>query len=89
MRWCAFTGTCCWAQEGVGSPEVTNPCGCTAGWRYDPNYQISEYTFSNFDLTTMTNISNGDRRLWVHLVSCWVISLFVWRVRHFVLSLNC
>ena len=51
-----------------------------SGWRYDPNYQISEYTFSNFDLTTMTNISNGDRRLWVHLVSCWVISLFVWRV---------
>ena len=51
-----------------------------SGWRYDPNYQISEYTFSDFDLTTMTNISSGDRRLWVHLVSCWVISLFVWRV---------
>ena len=52
-----------------------------AGWRYDPSYQASDYTFSNLDLTTMTNISSGDNRLWVHLISCWVISLFVWRVR--------
>jgi hypothetical protein len=51
-----------------------------AGWRYDPSFQISDYTFSNLDLTTMTNISSGDQRLWVHLLSCWVISLFVWRV---------
>ena len=60
--------------------------GMHAGWRYDPSYQASDYTFSNLDLTTMTNISSGDRRLWVHLLSCWVISLFVWRVRRLHLS---
>ena len=68
----------CCANMQPGQLDCMRAC---SGWRYDPNYQISEYTFSNFDLTTMTNISNGDQRLWVHLVSCWVISLFVWRVR--------
>ena len=28
----------------------------------------------------MTNVSNGDRRLWVHLVSIWVISLYLLKV---------
>lgn len=40
-----------------------------------------DYTFSKLDLTTMANISGGDQRLWVHLLSAWVISWFVWRVR--------
>ena len=71
------TGSIQWgrAKPLIGEPYVH------AGWRYDPSFQISDYTFSNLDLTTMTNISSGDQRLWVHLLSCWVISLFVWRVR--------
>ena len=32
------------------------------GWRYDKSYQVVEYTFSNLDLTTLANISNGDTR---------------------------
>lgn len=55
--------------------------GGVSGWRYDQNFQVVDYTFSKLDLTTMANISGGDRRLWVHLVSAWVISWFVWRVR--------
>jgi hypothetical protein len=51
-----------------------------AGWRYDQNFQVVDYTFSKLDLTTMANISGGDQRLWVHLLSAWVISWFVWRV---------
>lgn len=38
----------------------------------------------NLDVTSMTNIGNGDSRLWVHLLSTWVISLYLWRVsQHF------
>ena len=50
-------------------------------WRYDENFQISDYTFSNLDLTTMANVGAGDPRVWVHIVSAWVISWFAWRVR--------
>ncbi|KAK9919147.1 hypothetical protein WJX75_009706 [Coccomyxa subellipsoidea] len=50
------------------------------GWRYDQNFQVVDYTFSKLDLTTMANISGGDQRLWVHLLSAWVISWFVWRL---------
>ncbi|BDA46964.1 CSC1-like protein At4g02900 [Coccomyxa sp. Obi] len=50
------------------------------GWRYDQNFQVVDYTFSKLDFTTMANISGGDQRLWVHLLSSWVISWFVWRL---------
>lgn len=53
-----------------------------AGWKYDENYQVTDYTFSKMDFATMANISGGDNRLWVHLLSCIVISCFVWRVSH-------
>ncbi|KAK9843537.1 hypothetical protein WJX81_008012 [Elliptochloris bilobata] len=49
-------------------------------WRYDENFQISDYTFSNLDLTTMANVGAGDPRVWVHIVSAWVISWFAWRL---------
>jgi len=50
-------------------------------WRYDKNLQISDYTVSNLDLTTMADVGAGDPRIWVHIVSAWVISWFAWRVR--------
>lgn len=30
--------------------------------------------------TAMTNLSNGDRRLWVHLISTYVISWYIYKV---------
>jgi len=31
--------------------------------------------------TAMTNLSNGDKRFWVHLISTYVISWYVYKVR--------
>ena len=31
-------------------------------------------------MTSMTNVGNGDRRLWVHLLSIWVISMYLLKV---------
>ena len=50
------------------------------GWRYDANFQATDYRFTNLDKTLLINIANGDPRLWVHLLSTWVISFVVWRV---------
>jgi hypothetical protein len=50
------------------------------GWRYDDSFQVNDYSFSNLDLLSMSNISRGDPRLWVHLISVWVISWWTWRV---------
>ena len=41
----------------------------------------STYDFSTLDRSTMTNISNGSWRLWVHLISAWVVSLYTYKVR--------
>ena len=51
------------------------------GWRRDPNFQATEYVFTNLDKTLMTNVADRDPRLWVHLLSSYVISFVVWRVR--------
>ena len=53
------------------------------GWRYDPNFQTTDYRFSNLDLTTMSNISAGDWRIWIHIASLWIISCYTWRVSCF------
>ena len=37
--------------------------------------------FTNLDKTLMTNVADRDPRLWVHLLSSYVISFVVWRVR--------
>ena len=42
----------------------------------------------NLDVTSMTNIGNGDSRLWVHLISTWVISLYLWKVSK-VMPIDC
>eukprot|EP00884_Botryococcus_braunii_P007496 jgi/Botrbrau1/16748/Bobra.0277s0004.1 len=50
------------------------------GWMYDENFQVNDYAFSNLDLLSMSNISRGDPRLWVHLISVWVVSWWTWRL---------
>lgn len=56
------------------------------GWHYDPNFQFNDYQFSNMDLTTMTNVKQHDRKLWVHVASVWVITWYVWRVSRRICS---
>ena len=48
-------------------------CTSCAGWRYDKNYQVVEYTFSNLDFTTLANISDGDTRQ-APCISAWCLS---------------
>ncbi|DBA81315.1 TPA: hypothetical protein ACH3X2_006925 [Trebouxia sp. C0005] len=50
------------------------------GWRYNPDYAVPFYQYSNIDKTAMTNLSNGDKRFWVHLISTYVISWYVYKL---------
>ncbi|KAK9811621.1 hypothetical protein WJX72_007134 [[Myrmecia] bisecta] len=57
-----------------------DPNYTTWGWRYDSSFIGTDYTFTNLDRSTMSNISSHDDRLWVHLLSAWVISLYAWQL---------
>ena len=51
--------------------------------------QATEYVFTNLDKTLMTNVADRDPRLWVHLLSSYVISFVVWRVSPNATNLPC
>lgn len=39
------------------------------------------YIYTNLDETSLTNVADREVTLWVHLISVYVISCFVYRVR--------
>ncbi|KAL3134039.1 hypothetical protein ABBQ32_008471 [Trebouxia sp. C0010 RCD-2024] len=50
------------------------------GWQYDPEYVVPFYQYTDLDQTAMTNLAVGDKRLWVHLISVYVISWYIYKL---------
>ncbi|KAL0039508.1 hypothetical protein WJX77_000232 [Trebouxia sp. C0004] len=76
-----------WWEYRPGVPPLSQPVTYFGlsnwtnwGWRYDPDYIVPFYQYSNIDKTAMTNLSNGDKRFWVHLISTYVISWYVYKL---------
>lgn len=66
----------------LASPEETlGPSYSNYGWRYDQNYLIISYTFTELDKTTLANIENGSPRLYAYVVLTYVVSAFtMWQL---------
>ena len=47
------------------------------GWRYDQNYQVIKYEFTDLDKTTMTNVPSKSSRLYAHAIIAWAVTIAV------------
>lgn len=68
------------ACSPAGTGLMASVCGAPRLSRMCAWVQATEYVFTNLDKTLMTNVADRDPRLWVHLLSSYVISFVVWRV---------
>jgi hypothetical protein len=50
-------------------------------WRYNEDYTIQKYYFTDLDKTTMANVAPESSRLYAHSLLTWVVSgLALWRI---------
>ncbi|KAH7620097.1 hypothetical protein Ndes2526B_g05351 [Nannochloris sp. 'desiccata'] len=65
-------------------PDITTALGPgyeRYGWRYDDDYVIQKYYFTDLDKTTMANVPPKSSRLYAHSVLTWVVTaIALWRI---------
>jgi len=65
-------------------PDITTALGPDFeryGWRYDDEWIIIRYSFTDLDKTTMANMPARSSRLYAHAVLAWVVTaIALWRI---------